>query len=158
MAHLEHSFPYWFCLNYAKWVGRDAEIPVDGNLLLSLIAPRPLYVGSAVGDEWSDPKGEFLSAVSASSVYRLLGKPALSADAQQPSLDHAIGLEGFVAYHERTGKHDDRRSTGSNYLDFLGNRWGRPAGHARRFHRVGKAEPPLPPAPRDDGAGERVAA
>jgi dienelactone hydrolase len=146
VAHLEHSFPYWFCPNYAKWVGRDAEIPADGNLLLSLIAPRPLYVGSAVGDEWSDPKGEFLSALSASSVYRLLGKPALSADTQQPSLDHAIGLEGFVAYHERTGKHDVTAFDWEHYLDFLDNRWGKPV-DTPAVPPVGKAEPPLPPHP-----------
>ena len=126
VAHLEHSFPYWFCPNYAKWVDHDSEIPSDGNLLLSLIAPRPLYVGSAVGDEWSDPKGEFLSAVSASRVYKLLGKPALAPDTPQPALDHPIGLDGFVAYHERTGKHDVTAFDWEHYLDFLDNRWGKP--------------------------------
>ncbi|HTV10066.1 MAG TPA: prolyl oligopeptidase family serine peptidase [Candidatus Aquilonibacter sp.] len=146
VAHLEHSFPYWFCPNYAKWVGHDAEIPADGNLLLSLIAPRPLYVGSAVGDEWSDPKGEFLSAVSASSVYRLLGKPALAADTPQPPLDHPIGLDGFVAYHERTGKHDVTAFDWEHYLDFLDNRWGVPV-DSPGIPPMGKPEPPLPSHP-----------
>jgi hypothetical protein len=125
--HLEHSFPYWFCPNYAKWVGHDAEIPTDGNLLLSLIAPRPLYVASAQGDEWSDPKGEFLSALSASRVYTLLGKPALPPNAQPPAIDHPIGLNGFVAYHERTGKHDVTAFDWQSYIAFLDNRWGKPS-------------------------------
>ena len=146
VAHLEHSFPYWFCPNYAKWVGHDAEIPADGNLLLSLIAPRPLYVGSAVGDEWSDPKGEFLSAVSASRVYKLLGKPALEPDTQQPPLDHPIGLDGLVAYHERTGKHDVTAFDWEHYLDFLDNRWGKPD-LTPPTTMTGTAEPPLPPHP-----------
>lgn len=146
VAHLEHSFPYWFCPNYARWVGRDSDIPADGNLLLSLIAPRPLYVGSAVGDEWSDPKGEFLSAVSASRVYKLLGKPALAPDTPQPELDHPIGLDGFVAYHERTGKHDVTAFDWQHYLDFLDNRWGKPD-LTPPTSMIGTAEPPLPPHP-----------
>jgi dienelactone hydrolase len=150
VGHLEHSFPFWFCPNYAKWVGHDAEIPADGNLLLSLIAPRPLYVGSAVGDEWSDPKGEFLSAVSASRVYKLLGKPALPADAQQPALDHPVGLDGFVAYHERSGKHDVTEFDWQHYLDFLDERWGKPD-LTPTTTMIGAAEPPLPSHPATTG-------
>ena len=126
VAHLENSFPYWFAPAYAQWVGRDKDIPADGNLLLSLLAPRSLYVGSAQGDEWSDPRGEFLSAVSASRVYALLGRPALPADTPQPAPDHPIGLSGFVAYHERTGKHDVTEFDWKNYLDFLDNQWHTP--------------------------------
>lgn len=125
--HLEHSFPYWFCPNYAKWVGHDSEIPADGNLLLSLIAPRPLYVASAQGDEWSDPKGEFLSALSASRVYALLGKPALPPNTEPPAIDHPVGLKGFVAYHERTGKHDVTAFDWQSYIAFLDDRWGKPS-------------------------------
>lgn len=126
VAHLEHSFPYWFAPAYAQWVGHDATIPADGNLLLSLVAPRPVYVGSAEGDEWSDPHGEFLSAVSASRVYRLLGAPALAPDTPRPAIDQPIGLNGNVAYHERSGKHDVTLFDWQHYIDFLDNRWGKP--------------------------------
>jgi dienelactone hydrolase len=146
VAHLEHSFPFWFCPNYARWIGHDSEIPADGNLLLSLIAPRPLYVGSAVGDEWSDPKGEFLSAVSASRVYHLLGKPALAPGTAQPALDQPLGLDGFVAYHERSGKHDVTAFDWQHYLDLLDNRWGNPLNQPA-IPPTGTAEAPLPPHP-----------
>jgi dienelactone hydrolase len=126
VGHLEHSFPEWFCPAYAKWVGHDAEIPADGNLLIALDAPRLLYVASAVGDEWSDPKGEFMSALSASSVYRLLGKPALPPDTPMPAVDEPIGLEGDVAYHERSGKHDVTEFDWAHYIDFLDDHWGKP--------------------------------
>ncbi len=128
VAHLEDSFPYWFCPAYAHWVGRDAEIPADGNLLLSLMAPRPLYVASAVGDEWSDPHGEFLSALSVSRVYRLLGRPALPENIPMPAPSQVAGLEGDVAYHDRTGKHDVTRFDWEHYLDFLDVHWGKPFG------------------------------
>ncbi len=39
VAHLEHSFPYWFCANYANWVGVDQHIPADGNLLSRCLRP-----------------------------------------------------------------------------------------------------------------------
>jgi len=117
VQHLEHSFPYWFSANYARWVGHDQEIPADGNLLLSLIAPRPLYVASAIGDEWSDPRGEFLSAKSASRVYVLLGKKGLMGKAF-PAVDQPM-LQGDVAYHVRSGIHDVTAFDWNEYLDFL---------------------------------------
>ncbi|GGH09083.1 acetylxylan esterase [Silvibacterium dinghuense] len=126
VQHLEHSFPYWFCPAYAQWVGHDNEIPVDGNLLVALVAPRLLYVASAKEDEWSDPKGEFLSALSASSVYRLLGEKALPPDIPMPAVDTAIGFDGDVAYHERAGKHDVTSFDWEHYIVFLNRHWGDP--------------------------------
>ncbi len=116
VAHLVQSFGYWFCPAYAQWAGRDPEIPADGNLLLSLIAPRPLYVASAAGDAWSDPKGEFLSVESASRVYALLGRQGVTGD--MPPVDTPVGLD-VVAYHIRTGKHDVTAFDWESYLDFL---------------------------------------
>jgi hypothetical protein len=123
--HLEHNFPYWFCANYAQWVGHDQQIPADGNLLLSLIAPRPLYVASAIGDEWSDPDGEFISAISASRVYMLLGAGGLT-DANMPAVDQPVH-GGAVAYHARAGKHDVTAFDWDQYLSFLNAVWSRKA-------------------------------
>jgi len=129
VEHLEHSFPYWFCPAYAQWVGHDQAIPVDGNLLLSLLAPRPLYVASAVDDEWSDPKGEFLSAVSASRVYALLGRRGFEAS-EMPAVDHAVHSAAFqIGYHVRAGKHDVTEFDWNQYLDFLDEHFGRPGAH-----------------------------
>ena len=124
VAHLQQSFPYWFCANYAKWVDHDTEIPVDGNLMVSLMAPRPIYVASADGDQWSDPKGEFMSAVSASRVYELLGKPGISTTTM-PGVDAPTDPARFVAYHDRTGKHDVTDYDWEQYLNFLDAHFGK---------------------------------
>jgi hypothetical protein len=118
VAHLQHSFPFWFCGNYAKWVDRDTEIPADGNLLLALAAPRPIYVASAEQDLWSDPRGEFLSALDVSRVYSLFDKPRLSTSTM-PAVDHPTDPTRFVAYHVRTGKHDVTAYDLEQYLNFL---------------------------------------
>jgi hypothetical protein len=126
VKHLEDVFGYWFCPGHAQWIGHDQHIPADGNLLLSLMAPRPLYVASAQDDHWADPTGEFLSARSAATAYTLLGIHALSPDVVMPPVDAPIGLDGSVAYHMRAGKHDVTAFDWVHYLDFLDGRWGRP--------------------------------
>jgi len=118
VAHLQHSFPYWFCANYAQWVDHDREIPADGNLLLALAAPRPIYVASAEQDLWSDPRGEFLSALDVYRVYKLLGKSGLSTTTM-PTPNQPTDPTRFVAYHVRTGKHDVTAYDWDQYLNFL---------------------------------------
>jgi len=113
--HLMLAFPYWFCANYQRYLGSVQSLPVDGHLLLSLVAPRPLYIGSAIDDPFSDPEGEFLAAKAVSPLYALYGKAGIT-DANMPALDHSIG--DTVAYHERRGGHDVTAYDWEQYLNF----------------------------------------
>ena len=115
VADLNTRFPHWFCGNYKQYNGREREMPFDAHMLLSLIAPRPLYVASADEDQWADPKGEFLSAVAASEVYELLGKRGIGTT-QMPPVNQPVG--DTVRYHVRTGKHDITAYDWQQYLDF----------------------------------------
>lgn len=74
-------YPYQFAENYGKWAGFPDKAPMDANMLVALVAPRPLLLQTGNTDYWSDPKGEFLSAVAAGPVYKLLGKDPLDTDA-----------------------------------------------------------------------------
>jgi hypothetical protein len=76
---------------------------VDQHQLIALIAPRMVYVASAVEDEWADPKGEFLAAKHAGAVYEMLGKKGIGVQ-EQPALNLPVG--DSVRYHIREGKHD----------------------------------------------------
>ena len=78
-------------------------LPVDAHMLLTLVAPRPVFVAGGTTDKWSDPKGQFLAAVGAGPVFRLLGKRDLGTD-KMPVPDTPL-IAGDLAFHEHTGGH-----------------------------------------------------
>ncbi|MBC8128230.1 MAG: acetylxylan esterase [Gloeobacteraceae cyanobacterium ES-bin-144] len=114
-ANVISLFPHWFTPTYANYAGRESECPVDQHMLIALIAPRPVYIASAIEDTWADPKGEFLSGKYAESVYDLFGKSGLGVD-QQPAMDQPVG--DSIGYHLRAGKHDVMNYDWQQYLKF----------------------------------------
>ena len=115
VAIINAKFPYWFAKNFRRYDDNESTLPVDQHELLALIAPRPLYVGSADGDQWSDPHGEFLGAQGAEPVYQLFGKKGLGVTVMPP-LNTPVGET--IGYHDRTGKHDMTDYDWARYLDF----------------------------------------
>ena len=118
---INQKFPHWFAANYKKYNDNVAALPVDQHMLLSLMAPRPLYVASAEGDQWSDPKGEFLSAKNAGVVYALFNKKGIDAADSMPPLHHPVGQT--IRYHIRAGRHDVTLYDWQQYLGFADKYW-----------------------------------
>jgi hypothetical protein len=96
---------HWMALNFRKYGGHWNDLPVDAHELIALVAPRPVFVTGATQDPWADPRGEFLAAVAAGPVYRLLGKRDLGA-AEMPAPDIAL-TSGEIAFREHVGAHTD---------------------------------------------------
>jgi hypothetical protein len=78
-------------------------MPVDAHMLLTLVAPRPVFITGGTADQRFDPKGQFLAAVGAGPVFRLLGKRDLGTD-KMPAPDTPL-IAGDLAFHEHTGGH-----------------------------------------------------
>jgi hypothetical protein len=113
---MAQNFPWQFAGNLQKWVGKWNELPVDQHLLIALCAPRPVYVNGGLTDQWSDPKGEFLSLVAAGPVYRLLGGKSLGV-ADLPPLDTPL-TSGDLAFHYHSRGHTAVPADWKAFLDF----------------------------------------
>ncbi len=116
------GYPHWFDPAYASYANRLEDLPVDQHQLLALIAPRPVFLGNARRDVWSDPNSTFRAAAAASAVYRLEGAEGLAAGDMR---DFRPGDD--IAYFLRPGGHGtDARDTAA-ILAFLEAHLGKPA-------------------------------
>ncbi len=98
-------FPHWFTAEYNLFSNTEENMPVDSHFLISLLAPRPVYIASAEDDLWSDPKGEFTGLREASAVWKLSRKiDRLPGYEAMPQTDKP--LSGVLSYHIRSGGHD----------------------------------------------------
>lgn len=115
IKRLNTVFPHWYAKSFRNYSGKDKELPFDQHMVMALIAPRPLYVASAIDDRNADPEGEFLGAKAAEPVYRLLGAEGLPAEAWPP-VDSSV--QGGIGYHVRSGGHDVQPFDWKQYLAF----------------------------------------
>lgn len=119
VAQVTTSYPYWFAKNYAAFAGREDEIPVEQHQLIALVAPRPVLLGNAKRDKWSDPPGAFRAAQGADAVFELLDAQGLD----QTSMTQT-NLNARVSWFMRGGVHGVTSIDWSHFLTFLDNHFG----------------------------------
>lgn len=124
---------HWMAGNFFKWMGplydnnylpRKIELlTVDAHSLLSLCAPRPVFLNAGTEDFWTDSYGIFLTCIGASPVYELFGKHGLIMQDNKPKADVDY-ISGNIAYRCHTGGHTDAPDWpvffkfASNYIKF----------------------------------------
>jgi len=95
------NFPTWFVPRLRFFTGREDRLPVDGNSLVALVAPRALLITYGNNDEVSQPWPMEQAYRSALRAYDLLGK------------SDALGIMHSPGYH---GANDVQAAM--NWLDF----------------------------------------
>ena len=114
VTSITESYPHWFADTYKNPGGKDEIWPVDQHQLLAIIAPRPILLGNARRDVWSDPNGAFRAAMGADPVYELYGLAGLDQsrlDAWHPSAE--------LAFWIRPGTHGVVREDWPAFIAFL---------------------------------------
>ncbi len=121
---INRRFPHWFADNFQKYNEKEEQLPLDQHLLPGLIAPRAVYYSSAKGDQWADPKGEYLGIQLGSRVAsEIYGKKAVF-EPEFEALEGPVHLES-VGYHIREGKHDLTWKDWELFLEFWDFNWKR---------------------------------
>lgn len=111
IAKMMADYPHWFAPAFAHAPSTPA---MDQHQLLALIAPRPVLLGNAQRDSWSDPHAAWRAAQAADPAYRLYGVEGLAQDGMRtPNLD------ANLAYFTRDGLHGVTASDWEMFLDFL---------------------------------------
>ena len=102
--HMTHPTRYFyqFAGNWRNYKDDPSESPVDGHMLVALMAPRPLLLQTGDSDYWSDPKGEFVAAVAGGPVYELLGKKSLRTNVMPPA---GVPILNDLGYFMHAGGH-----------------------------------------------------
>jgi len=109
VSSITSQYPHWFTPGYA-----EDKLSFDQHYLLSLIAPRPILLGNAKRDVWSDPEGAFRAAQGASPIYNLYGSKGL----EQTRLDK-FNLTADIAFWMRYGTHGVVKEDWPAFLHFL---------------------------------------
>ncbi|MBC7767661.1 MAG: hypothetical protein H7124_02635 [Phycisphaerales bacterium] len=113
-TQIMRRFPHWFPRRSTTPDHREDAAEFDQHLLLALLAPRPVLLGNAALDRWSDPAASFAAARSASAVYALFHRAGLAqSDMRSPQ------LAADIAFYVRPGGHGVRSSDWDRALDFL---------------------------------------
>lgn len=117
VERINTGFPYWFTDNFKKFNGMEEQLPQDQHQLIGVIAPRAVYVASAMEDRWADPKGEYVSLKLGSRVHSEIYQIPVNLPDLYTYSPHAIHQKG-VGYHLREGTHDLTGYDWGKIMDF----------------------------------------
>jgi len=109
---------YQFAPNYHGYAPKVDSLPFDAHMLVALMAPRPLLLQTGDADYWSDPKGEFLSAVAAEPVYRLFGLEGPSTTVWPKANDTTL-LMHPLGYYMHAGGHTVLPEDWKHFIEYM---------------------------------------
>jgi hypothetical protein len=120
IQHITHPrrYYYQFAPNYHSYADKVNQLPIDAHMLVAMIAPRSLLLQTGSTDYWSDPKGEFLSAVAAEAVYRLFNEKGPGTRVMPSPGDTAL-LMNRLGYYMHEGGHSVLAEDWTHFISYL---------------------------------------
>ena len=109
VADITEGYPHWFTPTYS-----EDSLTIDQHQLLALIAPRPILLGNAKRDVWSDPEGAFRAAKGASPAYELYGSEGFT-----PSKLTQFLPQENITFWIRPGTHGVVKEDWPAFLKFM---------------------------------------
>ena len=110
------NYPHWFSSKFSEFAANENTLPIDAHNLLALIAPRPVLLGNARRDVWSDPAGAFNAARAANSAWGNHGLNANRLDEFRP--------DDSLSFWLRPGTHGIVKEDWPAFLDFMDAHFG----------------------------------
>ena len=115
VKQINDRFPDWFCGVFKQFNDHPSRLPFDQDCLIAMCAPRPVLLGGAVADTWTNPSGAFDMLKAASGAYRLMGAEGLAAT-EMPAINQLI--DSNLGFFMRPGKHSMTTEDWKVFLDF----------------------------------------
>lgn len=109
---------YQFAPNYHSYAPHVNDLPFDAHMLVALMAPRPLLLQTGDTDYWSDPKGEFLSAIAAETVYKLFGEKGPGTTVMPAAGDASLSMNK-LGYYMHKGGHTVLPEDWQLFIEFM---------------------------------------
>lgn len=101
--HLRARFPHWVL---PASNGAPVEGALDQHHLLACVAPRRLYIGTAIEDLWGDPRGEYLALEAAAPAWRSDAEVGPLPPPESLWRAGAAWRSGPLGWHLRAGGHE----------------------------------------------------
>src|SRR5690348_16540832 len=117
------AFPTWFAPQLRFFVGREDRLPVDGNLIAALIAPRSLLMEWGHNDQVSSTWGNEQTYYSSLKVYKLLGAPNAVATFRLPGFHGANDEEADLDWLDQQFGRQKPDWTNNLILQWNWNQW-----------------------------------
>lgn len=118
IAYITHTFPHWFCADFAKYAEKGYPAEWDQHFLLASVAPRFAYVGISDEDAWADPKNEQLCCLAAGVAWER-GLVHNDRFLQTGECLH----NGSVGCHLHKGPHKMSYRDWLSFLEFVKKHW-----------------------------------
>lgn len=117
-------YPYWYAPIYDTYSKDVDRLPVDGHMLVAMVAPRPILQVCGSEDTWSDPKGEFIASLAAKPVWELYGKKGIDLTAYPRPGGKSLNDMGYFVHD---GPHTVAPGDLLVAIEFMEKHWGRQA-------------------------------